>query len=253
MDRHAPAFDPAAAADVCAAVRRGIGLDRLDDTPGLPGWDVVSAWLAAEPGFLAEIDRARDIHCRFMEDEILSLADSLDRDSTLADRSRVRQAIAYRKWLMCVRNPSRYGRVAAARFASPGAPVQANPTPPEVRAPGLSPRDEAIASRRWLIAVRNPAEYGSSARRPSGGQVQAGAVAAETPGQGPAAMQQPTRAWACGSPSVDMATADATAVAGPALPDPRPELAPRLSRRDRRAMAARARKAPSARATSPPG
>jgi hypothetical protein len=248
MDRHtpAPAFDPAAAAKVCAAVRRGIGLDRLDETPGLPGWDVVSAWLAAEPGFLAEIDRARNIRCRFMEDEILSLADSLGRDSTPADRSRVRLAIAYRKWLMCVRNPSRYGRVAAARFAGPVAHVQADRAQPESPAPLLSPREEAIASRQWLAAVRNPADYGSSPRRASGGQVQAAPLAAGEPG--PAAVQQPT--GACRPPSPDKASEETTAVGESALSLPRIEPAPQPSRRQRRAMAAMARKAP--RATSPP-
>jgi hypothetical protein len=227
-----PAFDPAIAAKVCAAVRHGVRLTDIGDRPGLPGWETVSAWMDDNPDFDAAIDRARNIHCRYMEDEILTLADSLTGDSTLADRSRVRQAIAYRKWLMCVRNPSRYGRLPTARLSyGPAAPA--------------TPFQEAFDSRLWTLAARSrePCAPVSPVRPPASDRAQAPCADSERPqpetqpraGSAPTAPDYPPLpATETGSASKDFAER------------------PRLSRRHRRAMASMARKAPAARATSPP-
>jgi hypothetical protein len=166
-----------------------------------------------------------------MEDEILTLADSLDRDSTPADRSRVRQAIAYRKWLMCVRNPSRYGRVAVARPPSYGPAAAA------------SPFQVAFDSRLWTLAARSrePCAPASPVRPPAGDRAQAPHAVSESPEPQPAAGPEPTPPDCPPPPATET---------GPA-PEASAER-PRLSRRHRRAMASMARKAPAARATSPP-
>jgi hypothetical protein len=209
------AFDPAIADYIVANVAGGCSLQLICSKDGVPDRATVARWLASYPEFKASYLAAREAAMEIIADDLLVWTRiGLDQDlaclaraptlSQLTEAHRTR--IAVQQWLMAKWAPKLWGgRIAASEARDDAA--ESAPHAPSERDPAAPPR---LSPRPFLIP---PIANGKPITIP-------GLAMPEMAGEPDFDLDEPND---------DEAAADL----GPP---------PRLSRRDRRAMAAMARK-----------
>jgi hypothetical protein len=128
---------------ICTELGKGRSLRKILLEDGMPSYQTVYSWLAAQPQFLDQYTRAREEQAETLADEIVDIADETPEMNPIVDRNgeliRIEMHSAYlqwqkqrieaRKWTAAKLRPKKYGdRVTMAGDAENPLKVEADVT-----------------------------------------------------------------------------------------------------------------------------
>lgn len=126
-------YDPEIASQICHLIACNTRLRQIEQMDGMPSRPTIRLWLAQNPEFLTQYDKAREEMVEQMFDELLEIADDSRNDFAEAEDgglkpqpemvARARLRADTRKWLMSKVLPRKYGE-RVALTGSDGGPVE---------------------------------------------------------------------------------------------------------------------------------
>ncbi|WBA43157.1 hypothetical protein [Hymenobacter canadensis] len=103
--RKEPVYTAMVAEEICDLVADGVSIKKIGAMEGMPSRVSIARWMNKYPDFREKFLIAYEIQMLLVFDEMLDLVDEAEVD----EMPKVKEQISYRKWLLKVSQPKKFG------------------------------------------------------------------------------------------------------------------------------------------------